>query len=410
MPHIIKEINVQQHGFLPGRSTLTNLSVYESYIAKCMSRRLQVDCIYTDFQKAFDKVCHSILLQKMHIFGFQETLLNWFETYLSGRTLQVMISDRISRSFNATSGLPQGSHFGPILFLIFINDVTDVFEDVEFLLFADDIKLYRCIRCERDCLALQGALDGLSEWCRRNRLFLSVAKCQYISFTRNRDKINFSYQIDGVNLDVVKEVRDLGIIFDDRLSFVNHVTDVSGRAMKSLGFMLRTVSGFKNVNTLKLLFITTVRSILEYNSPIWSPCFTIHKKNLERIQKKFLRYVNFVLNIPRIDLNYDFLYALVQLEKLESRRVQSDLMFLFKIINGLCDSPNLVAEVGLRVGNRSTRNNNTFYIDNSFNTTYLRNSVVPRLHYLGNQHLTDIDIFCTSLQSFKQKIKLTFTD
>jgi hypothetical protein len=409
MPHVIKIIKSPQHGFLPGKSTLTNLALYEHYISENLTHKVQVDSVYTDFQKAFDKVSHRILLDKLQAIGVEGSLLQWFATYLSDRRLRVKIRDYISDEFIATSGLPQGSHFGPILFLIFINDITDNLSGVEFLLFADDLKVYNRIGSMEDCLVLQAALDGLSIWCQLNRLPLNIDKCQYIRFSRNKSPIQFSYSIDGRNLERVEEIRDLGVLFDSKLSFKNHITGIRNRAMKSLGFMLRTVSGFKSIASLKLLYMSTVRTILDFNSPIWSPNYAVHVDGLEKVQRKFLRHVNYLLGISREHLNYDYLYTHTGLTPLQVRRTFFDLVFLYKILNYSYDSPELLQNINIRIPLRDTRSMDLFHVDTHL-TNYTRNTVFPRLHASGNRYLGSIDIFNTSMAQFKLQMERAVRD
>jgi hypothetical protein len=409
MPTIANIIIPNQHGFMPKRSTLTNLAIYESYIADGLSDGYQIDSIYTDFSKAFDKVCHSLLIEKLADLGVSGPVLNWLDSYLGDRKLCVKIDDHKSQYISATSGLPQGSHLGPVLFLVFINDIANIFRGVEFLLFADDLKIYKRVKSVDDCSIIQNNLSNLYNWCSTNRLFLNVDKCKAVQFSRSKSKIGFEYDLNGDKLELLHSIRDLGVIFDDRLSFVPHISEITSRAMRSLGFILRTVGCFNNLGTIKLLYYTLVRSILEYASPIWTPHFQVHVNNIERVQRKFLRFINYKLGIPRSNLDYRFLLETMNMEELAKRRITSDLIFLYKIVNSHLDSPALLNKISLRIPARSTRNTDTFYCDNNhYNTLYVRNTIIPRLHRLGNDILSDanIDIFNLSLPQFKSRLRV----
>jgi hypothetical protein len=408
MPDIVEIVEPQQHGFVPGRSVLSNLTLYENYICRGLADGRQVDSIYTDFSKAFDKVSHELLLRKMFALGIKSPLIDWFHSYLDNRVLRVKIGNDFSSLFNATSGLPQGSHFGPILFLVFINDAVDIFQGVNFLLFADDLKIYKRIKGIDDCRVVQENLNALHKWCRINNLFLNIEKCKIIRFGRTINKLEFNYNIDGNVLETVHSIRDLGVVFDDKLSFIEHISGVTGRAMRTLGFVLRTVDMFNNVHSIALLYMSLVRSLLEYNSPIWSPGYTVHIENIERIQRKFLRFINYKLGIPRDELNYDSLLSYLSLEKLVDRRIIFDLVFLYKIVNSKFDCPELIALIDFRIPARSTRSIDLFHCSKHVNTNYLRNSVVPRLHRVGNEWLTNVDVFLLNLQKYKDIIKELF--
>jgi hypothetical protein len=401
VPSMSRIVEHQQHGFISGRSTLTNLAIYENFIAEGLARGCQVDSVYTDFSKAFDKVPHGILVSKLSALGMSGVMLEWLKSFLTGRTLRVKIKCTSSDYFVATSGLPQGSHLSPILFLLFIDDLISKMRDVKCLLFADDLKVFKKIESVQDCYILQENLDRLNTWCCENRLFLNVIKCKKITFSRSRQTIPFDYRVENDTLETVNEIRDLGVTFDDKLSFVNHVNNVTGKAMQTLGFVLRTVSDFSNIHAIALLYKSLVRGQLEYNSAIWSPTYKIHISNIERIQRKFLRFINFKLGIPRSELNYDHILSILNIGTLENRRIINDLIFLYKIVNNLFDSPDLVQNIMFRVPTRFTRSQESFYIENH-SSNYIRHTVVPRLHYMGNKYLTNnVDIFCVAFEEYK---------
>ena len=134
-----------QHGFLAGRSTSTNLTIFSNTILNGLEKGFQFDVVYTDFFKAFDRVNHDILLMKLNKIGFHSNLLNWIRTYLKGRIQFVRINNFLSSPINVTSDVPQGSHLGPLFFLLFINDIPNVFLNSRCLMYADDLKIFRCI-------------------------------------------------------------------------------------------------------------------------------------------------------------------------------------------------------------------------------------------------------------------------
>ncbi|CAA9995509.1 unnamed protein product, partial [Nesidiocoris tenuis] len=150
----------EQHGFLSGRPTVTNLMVFQDYILEAFRRGRQVDCVYTDFSKCFHKIPHPQLFAKLREFGFHGELYQWLVSYLSGRRMMVRLKGYYSRPFATTSGTPQGSHIGPLIFLIYINGINSVFEGrVRFLLFADDVKMFVEVDDPNDCVELQTNLD-----------------------------------------------------------------------------------------------------------------------------------------------------------------------------------------------------------------------------------------------------------
>lgn len=184
-------IHHTQHGFFERRSTQTNLMEYVSMVADSIANGGQVDTIYTDFAKAFDKVDHGILLTKLSSFGLHTNLVKWFSTYMRDRTQFVVIGGTKSDGITPTSGVPQGSILGPLLFIIFINDLLSSLTACSG--FADDLKIFRAIRSSYDCDLLQDDLVKMVEWCRKNNMTLNVEKCAVMSTTHSRNKVIFPY-------------------------------------------------------------------------------------------------------------------------------------------------------------------------------------------------------------------------
>jgi len=153
-------ISPNQHGFMPGRSTTTNLATFNLFCIHSFISHHQVDVVYTDFAKAFDKVSHNALLAKLQKLGFHSSILNWFKSYLDGR-IYIECNGVFSNPYVATSGLPQGSALGPFLFIIFINDISYCITNSELLLFADDLKIFRSVNSISDSELLQNDLGVL---------------------------------------------------------------------------------------------------------------------------------------------------------------------------------------------------------------------------------------------------------
>ncbi|CAK1585452.1 unnamed protein product [Parnassius mnemosyne] len=183
-----------------------------------MSSGNEVDCIYNDFSKAFDTVNHSVLIEKLHtLFGIHGCLLDWFASYLTDRTQRVVISGFVSSEIIPTSGVPQGSHLGPLLFIMFIDDIKHCIRNSEFELYADDLKICKIVNNNTDQIQLQEDIDRITEWCRQNKMSLNTNKCYHIKFSRKFNKYNSSYNINGVDLAKVDEVKDLGIAIDTHM-------------------------------------------------------------------------------------------------------------------------------------------------------------------------------------------------
>ena len=213
--HVKKYISDHQHGFCEGRSTTTNLLTFWNYVSRLYWGRRTVDTIYTDFSKAFDSVSHTYLIQKLKSLGIHGTLLNWCKSYLSGRTFKVVFNGYMSDSFEIHSGVPQGSALGPLFFVIFINDLSQILTDLRVpqshVFYADDLKIYLKIIDSNDSERLQTALNSVWDWCNRWNLKLNLKKCQTITFHsyRNLNIHETAYHLNNYPLQRVNQINDL---------------------------------------------------------------------------------------------------------------------------------------------------------------------------------------------------------
>jgi len=341
-------ISLRQHGFMKGRSTSTNLLEFTHKTINFMEQGYQMDAIYTDIKKAFDRVNHKRLLAKLHKLGIHSSLLKWFSSYLHGRIQYVKICGHDSRSFSVTSGIPQGSHLGPILFLLFFDDVTKVIKHSSCLLYADDLKLYKKVKSVLDCSAIQRDLDAISDWCQRNFLQLSIDKCQTISFHRNMHPIHFNYEICGTFLERVTEIRDLGVILDTKMNFNSHIEYITTKAYSMLGFIKRTCYEFRDIRALKSIYCAHVRSHLDYASVVWQPYCANKKAIIESIQKKFVMYA--LRRTVRRDENfrlpsYESRCKTLRIDSLQRRRYNLSAFYVFDLLSNRIDAPELRSRV-----------------------------------------------------------------
>jgi hypothetical protein len=405
-PYLRKYIVSNQHGFLRGCSTVTNLLTFHEYVTSAFINSRQVDCIYLDYSKAFDKVHHGLLVAKLAGYGIGGHLLKWLESYLQDRELLVKCEGAFSMPFRVISGVPQGSHLGPLLFNIFVNDLAGVLSE-DCLLFADDLKIFARISSSSDQVKLQQSLNSVETWCADNAMVLNVSKCHVMSFSRLAVCYTFNYSIGGVNLRRVDSVKDLGVVFTSTLSPAEHIDHVISRANSILGFIFRTTRSFRSPLSLLTLYKSLVRPILEYGSTIWSPYQLGHINLLNRVQIRFLRVLGVRLGYeysasPILELQVQF-----DVQPLHLRRQFLDLIFLYKLVNGIIDSPQLLQEINFLVPRR-TRSLHMF-AHTYHRTNYAYNSGLARLQRLGNEVSPEIDFFHEPLSTFRRKVmKLLF--
>lgn len=394
-------ISDKQHGFLKRRSTVSNLACFTNHVLTEMEGGGQVDVIYTDFEKAFDRVNHAILLMKLEALGIHGDLLRWVKSYLTNRSQAVVIGGFRSNYIDIPSGVPQGSHLGPLFYNAYIYDINTCFVTTRHLLYADDKKVFMRVKSLADCELVQKDLNNLVEYYSRNMITISVTKCQCISFTRSPEPINYSYHFNGVAVNRVDVVRDLGVILDSKMTMRNHVDSIVNRSYRSLGFVMRTCKPFQSLSCLKVVYYAYVRSILEYASPIWSVCYAVHKDRIEKIQKKFVAHLNF--KFKNKSAGYKGNCRKYNLLSLEDRRKLADMSLLFDIIRNRLDCPELLSGLSFRVPRRRTRHTTLFHVP-FHSTNYGSNAVLSRLPHLYNTEFYTVDPFVGSKYTFKRFI------
>ena len=407
--HVKPAISAYQHGFLKHRSCTTNLAIVTDYIAKELDKGGQVDVIYTDLSKAFDKVNHDVLLQKLASFNFSKRAIEYLASYLFNRQQAVTYKEHVSKNFTTFSGVPQGSHLGPLLFLLTINDISTVIKNSELLLFADDLKIYSKVNSIQDCIQLQQDLQSVTRWCDENKLALNVSKCKTLSFSRKGNPINYVYSINGIALCKSALVKDLGVTFDPKLTFCHHIDSIVNDSYRNLGFIYRMGKELKNKSTFIKLYYSYVRSRLEYACVIWFPKCFAYVQAIENVQSRFLKMLTYQKTsfypkqVPYIDLVTSFNF-----QTLENRRKLLDLLFLYKVLNNKIDCPELLSSVCLRIPTGRTRPGNTgVFFCKKARTNVLNKSPLWRICASYNESIVQsdaLDIFSLSESVFKKQV------
>lgn len=397
-----QKISTNQHGFFRGRSTLSNLSVFSNYVCENVDNGFQVDAVYTDIAKAFDRVHHATLITLLSEFGLNYKMLRWIESYLTGRQQFVVVNGVNSGMKSVTSGVPQGSHLGPLLFLIYINDISLCFRSVQFALFADDLKVFMRVVDERDLWLFQDDLDRLTSFCSARYLTINIEKCKHITFTRNKDVLKLPFRLNDEIVETVHHIKDLGIIFDSKFSFSDHVDHIVTKSYKMLGFVLRVSKCFKNVNTLMILYFSLVRSVLEYNTPIWTPFYHKYIDRIEMVQRKFIKSMNYRYNPTLLSADYNVCLERYGIISLEKRRILFDQVFLHRTINNHFNY-SLINYINFNVPSYRNRRFLLFAVPRARTSLYY-NSLFPRVMRFYNWHLLYIDILAIGLCTFRRRV------
>ena len=287
--------------------------------------------------------------------GFTNMSIKWIYSYLTERTQTVYFRNNISKRIKVLSGVPQGSHLGPLLFLLFINDLPSIIKYSNILLYADDVKIFFSIKQQTDQELLQNDLNSLYKWCNFNLMVLNLKKCKIMRFTRNMP-VDANYFLGDYQLQLVDTFSDLGILLDAELNFGLHVTSIINKARCTLGFIKRWSKEFNDPYVTKNLYTSLVRPILEYGSVIWDPLYQTHSNAIESVQKQFLIFCLRGLRFNPINLpSYASRLALIKLPTLKSRRIMLNVTFLLNIINGNICSGFLINEIFFNIPHRPSR-------------------------------------------------------
>ena len=268
-----KLINTSQHGFLKARSCLTNLLCF-------LDKITPVDVVYLDFQKAFDKVPHQRLLLKLKAHGIGNDVINWIKKWLTHRRRRVIVDSEISNWKSVLSGVPQGSVLGPILFLIYINNLEDDISS-KVLKFADDKKVFRKVTNDTDKQSLQDNLDKSVKWSEKWQTLLNFGKCKctHIGYG-NMDE---EYKMGDAVLGRTTQEKDLGVTFsaDTKVSEQCGIAALKGNQI--LGLIRRTITyKEKQLPVIVPLYKAIVRPHLEYCLQAWRP---YRKKDIDKIER-----------------------------------------------------------------------------------------------------------------------------
>ena len=241
-------INNSQHGFCSKRSCLTNLLDFFHYIFEVFDESRSVDIIYLDFQKAFDKVPHQRLLSKLLAHGISGNIHNWLADWLSERKQRVVLNGVTSNWIDVKSGVPQGSVLGPMLFLIYVNDIDDGLT-CKVSKFADDTKIASKVTAILDEEALQSYLDRLARWANQWQMKFNVDKCKVLHIGKNNNRVR--YVMNGQQLSAVSKEKDLGITISSDLKPGQHCSEVVKTANKLVGFIGRVFNNKSEKSNIK---------------------------------------------------------------------------------------------------------------------------------------------------------------
>ena len=336
-------LDPRQHGFVNGKSCTTQMIPFTNNLALALNNKSKMDIIYFDFAKAFDTVSHDLILRKLKsLYGVNGLMLRFIRAYLQGRQQKVVVGGSMSSTLPVHSGVPQGSILGPLLFVLFINDMFScVSEGTNIALYADDTKIWREICCSEDHDVLQRDIDKLFVWSIENNMTFHPSKCKVLSVTLQRNVFDnmpfniYCYMLNDVFIEHVTSHIDLGVNINSKLLWGSHCDSLVTKASSKLGLLMRTCHFTMDKRQKRSLYLTLVRSIFEHCSVIWCPQNSIHLSKFEAIQKRAIKWING----QQFDSYSDTMFYNKQRElnilPIRFKFIYNDLMLFYKIMNAL---------------------------------------------------------------------------
>ena len=319
----------KQFGFISGRSTVLQLIRVIDNWTEILDEGGCIDVAYCDFMKAFDKVCHKRLVHKLKLYNIGTMYSKWIESFLDSRKQKVIVNGVASSPKDVTSGIPQGSVLGPILFVLYINDLPDVIKNGSIpYLFADDTKIFHSIKCTQDCKDLQEDIKAMQVWSEKWLLCFHPDKCKCMRIG-NTDIDLFTYKLKDSDkgMEFTKSEKDIGVVIDSKLSFENHINEKVNKANSIMGVIRRTFE-FLDIKTFKILYTALVRPHVEYANQVWNPHLKKHIDLLENVQRRATK------SVPGLSkLTYEERLRKIGLPTLAYRRIRGDMIETYKILS-----------------------------------------------------------------------------
>ena len=324
-----KLLSNNQFGFRSGFSTQDALLTVTNDWHQLLSKNRQVGAVFFDIRKAFDSVPHNQIIKSLSKHGISGPLLTWLSDYLSNRSQRVVLEGASSTPCRVTSGVPQGSILGPLLFIIFMDSLNEIklCPGTKLILYADDILLYRPVISDNDLTQLQQDINAVHNWTIQHGLLLNNKKTNVLPITRSMNAIPLTLSISNQQIPIVECFKYLGVTISKNLSWSQHITNTVRTSKQQLGLLHRKLKDASQQSK-HTIYRSTVLPKLEYCAAVWDPHQSTLTKKLENTQSFACKIIT-----KEWKSDYTSLLNKLQLKSLKDRRNIQKLKVCFKIIN-----------------------------------------------------------------------------
>ena len=393
-------ISKQQFGFRKGHSTQQAVISLVNNITHSLDSGNIIVGVFIDLKKAFDTVDHKILLKKLYNYGIRGNVHRWFSSYLSGRTQYVTINNNKSKTLEIQCGVPQGSILGPLLFIIYVNDICNVSELLYNILYADDTSvLLEGKHLDVLVNTMNKELDLLHVWLKANKLSLNTQKTYFMVFHRARHKININnIMIENVLLKQVRSLKYLGLVIDDKLKWIDHIAHVKNKISRGIG-IIGKAKPFLNKKCLCNLYYSFIYPYLIYCVEVWGNAIDTHLLPLCALQNKIVRIINCShYKAPTNPIYYEL--SILPLKKVVTQRIA---LMMYKYSHGMLPrAMNELYTFNNEIHTYNTRQRNLLHIPDGTHTRNFQYRSILIWNELVNRGI-DTKV---SLVVYKKNIKL----
>jgi len=348
-------LNPSQHGFRAGRSCLSQLLAHYDKILSLLEQGYNVDVIYLDFAKAFDKLDFNITLNKLKLLGIDGKIGKWIHSFLTNRTQSVIVNGIKSPAAPVLSGVPQGSVIGPILFLILIGDIDEQIRNSFLSSFADDSRIGKGIKSPEEAAQLQQDLIKVYNWAEANNMSLNATKFELLRYGNDsclKDQTTYSSNTNQI-IEEKSTVKDLGVSMSATADFKEHINKLTDTVRDLSSWILRSFKSRSKVLMLQL-WKSLVIPRLDYCSQLWNPHYAYLIQQLEELQKSFIRRI-----YGFRDKNYWAALQELGLYSLQRRRERYQAIYLWNILESkvpnICHSDNELIKEQSSINSRRGR-------------------------------------------------------